>query len=346
MPHKHRLPSSSKRASNYDLPPSTLAQPLSVAKAKTRTTNSRPPAPRTNFKASNSKYTAHTVAKVTQSQIKPEKSKRKRNDIDDDTPRAFTRLLSKYHPPPRSGLDDGAPRPSKKAKITSKSSKAMATSVTNPSEVPIPRATSSTKPTILPGESLRDYSFRVDAAIPVTGPTAKGRKVRDTAGELKGLKGLEQRQTKTERKMQRMQQQWREEDARRKMKREEAREDAEDIESGNELPATSKSKKGKKTGRKGNDGGTDELEGDIWASIAAKRREMEAAGGGLVGVHDVVLAPPKLAKAPREKFKMSGGKGAPGLRRQADICEARREVVEGYRALMRAKNADGVVNET
>ncbi|KAG7002421.1 hypothetical protein G7Y79_00027g061130 [Physcia stellaris] len=341
MPHKHRLPSSSKRASNYDLPPSTLAQPLSVAKAKTKTTTSRPPAPRTNFKASNSKHTAHTVAKVTQSQIKPEKSKRKRKDIDDDdTPRAFTRLLSKYHPPPRSGLDDGAPRPSKKAKITSKSSKPMAIKVTNPTDVPIPRATSSTKPTILPGESLRDYSFRVDAAIPVTGLTAKGRKVRDTAGELKGLKGLEQRQTKTERKMQRMQQQWREEDARRKRKREEAREDAEDIESGDEFPATSKSKKGKKAGRKGNDGGTDESEGDIWASIAAKRSEMEAAGGGLVGVHDVVLAPPKLIKTPREKFKMSSGKGL-GLKRQAEISEARMEVVEGYRALMRAKNADG-----
>ena len=155
------------------------------------------------------------------------------------------------------------------------------------------------------------------------------------------MKGLEQRQTKTERKMQKMQRQWREEDARRKRKRDEAREDAEDVDSGDELPATSKAKKGKKAGRKGNDGGADESEGDIWASIAAKRREMEAAGGGLVGVHDVVLGPPKLIKAPREKFKMSSGKEGLGLKRQAEISEARREVVEGYRALMRAKNADG-----
>lgn len=140
--------------------------------------------------------------------------------------------------------------------------------------------------------------------------------------------------------MQKMQQQWREEDARRKAKREEAKEEAEELESGDELPPASKAKKSKKTGRKRNCGSADEDEGDIWAAVAAKRKENEATGGaGLVGVHDVVLAPPKLMKAPMEKFKTGSGKGVLGLKRQAEISEARREVVEGYRALMRAKSA-------
>ena len=322
MPHKHRLSSSSQSALEHDLPPSALARPLSVTKAKLKSLSPKHPASKHSPKPS---FTRNGVL----NQSRPTKIKRKRKDIDDDTPRAFTRLLSQYHPPPRSGLDDGAPKPSKKRKT---SATAMLTAI---------ESTSLQKPAILPGESLRDYSARVDAAIPVAG-LAKGR---HRTTELKDLKGLERRQTKAERKMQRMQKQWREEEARRKAKRDEEREEAEKMESGDEVTihARQKTKKGKRGKSKmGGDVRADEDEEDPWAAVAKKRMDTSAAeGGGLVGLHDVVLAPPKLAKLREEKLKVgegSGGMGV-GLKRQAELSETRRRVVEGYRAMMKERSA-------
>ena len=100
-----------------------------------------------------------------------------------------------------------------------------------------------------------------------------------------------------------------------------------------------KSKKGK---RKGNNGENE----DPWAAVGAKRLDavqVKEDDGGLVGLHDVVLAPPKFSKAPKEKFNGPGkdGKGGMvGLKRQGELSDARRRVVEGYRALMREKTAE------
>lgn len=120
-------------------------------------------------------------------------------------------------------------------------------------------------------------------------------------------------------------------------------EEEEDGESGNEdghAEVTSGLKKGRKRWR-GKGAGDDE---DIWAHIAPKASSGEAhgdkeIGAGLVGLHDVVQAPPRFMKVPREKFQAPGKgatkKGVIGLKRQAELGDARREVIDAYRALMK-----------
>jgi hypothetical protein len=169
------------------------------------------------------------------------------------------------------------------------------------------------------------FSARVDAALPVRGLTAKGKKMEGGG-----------RQTKTERKMQRMQREWRVEEERRRAKREELAEEEED--------GDGEAGGGRRGGTKAGKRKDEEEEGDPWAGIAAKPLQ-EGGGGGLVGLHDVVLAPPKFKKALGERFKIGGGgKGVGvGLKRQAELGEARRKVVEGYRALMRQRGREGEV---
>ena len=139
--------------------------------------------------------------------------------------------------------------------------------------------------------------------------------------------------------MQKMQKEWREEDKRRKEKREE--EDDEDgDEDGAESPVTitGKSKKGKKSKKGGGGNGAEEGDEDPWAHIKAKR--IDTAGSGLVGLHDVVLAPPRFSKVPKGKENFGNGKGVGGLKRQEELSEARMSVIEGYRQLMREKRGD------
>ncbi|KAL2037506.1 hypothetical protein N7G274_009787 [Stereocaulon virgatum] len=291
MPHKHKRDKSKADGSSYDLPPSRAAYALPVKKAMTD-------------------------------------SQRKRPNLNDDTPRAFTRLLHPYRPP-RSGLDDG-PRPSKKRK-TSKT-----TTTTTTSNQPPPPRPAFPAPTILPHESFSAFNARVDAALPLSGLSRKSA----------GGKGLEKgKQTKTERKMQRMQREWREEDKRRREKREEEaleNVDGEDVEDYSTV--TGKTKKGKKrrNGGGGN-GAVDDDKEDPWAHIKAKRIDTAASagGGGLVGLHDVVLAPPKFSRVPKGKENFGVGKGLGkgiiGLKRKGELSEARRSVVDGYRELMRGK---------
>lgn len=136
-----------------------------------------------------------------------------------------------------------------------------------------------------------------------------------------------------------MQREWRVEEERRRGKREELLEEEE--EEGGDVGGGSKG--GRKGGKKGGRQNEEEEEGDPWAGIAAKPLRQE--GGGLVGLHDVVLAPPKFRKVPREVYATGGGgKGVGvGLKRQAELGEARRRVVEGYRALMRERGREGGV---
>lgn len=166
--------------------------------------------------------------------------------------------------------------------------------------------------------------------------------------------------------MQKMQAEWREGAAKRreKLAEEEEEESGEGdghgmTGGGNDITAlVSKSKnkgKGKgKSKRRRIQAVTDDAPGadeddDPWAAIAAKRIENTKisahASGGLVGLHDVVLAPPKL-KAPRERIRphtsgIGGGKSTLGLRRQEEMGEARRSVVEGYRRMMGERRGKG-----
>lgn len=177
--------------------------------------------------------------------------------------------------------------------------------------------------------------------------------------------------------MQRMQNEWRENDRKRKERAEEEN-DANVIEDDDmdgvtgmfgksrhaAQAANAKAKKMKKKKKHGNADAQppepDLDEADPWAAVARKRAELvtnptstgRSRGQGLVGLHDVVLAPPKLANMTRLKTKPRiQGSGAEssriipppvgGLRRQAELSAARREVIEGYRRMMQERREGG-----
>ena len=299
MPHKHKRDKGKDDASYYDLPPSKSAQSLPVKRSITPHTN--------------------------QPHTKP--TKRKNARIEDDTPRAFTRLLTAYRPP-RSGLDDGV-RPSKKRK-TSKPPTELTTIAPSPS---IPT------PVIQAGEPLSSFNARVDAALPFSGLSKR------SGGGKDAEKG---RKTKTERKMQKMQREWREEERRRKEKLEE-REDEDLVEEDavNDMVkgATKSKRKERKAGTRGgpeNEAGLSD-DNDPWAHIKAKRLDegLEKTTGGLVGIHDVVLAPPKFSKLPKGKDFSKAVRGPGGLKKRAELSEARQSVIDGYRRMMKEKQARG-----
>ncbi|KAI4225035.1 MAG: hypothetical protein L6R36_004205 [Xanthoria steineri] len=331
MPHKHRLKGTD--ASSHELPPTSIAQPLPVSK---------PLKPHHHHQ-----------------QHKP--SQKRNNHVkDNDTPRAFTRLMnytSTRHKPPR-GLDDGGTTtPSatnKKRKRSSHNDEDQAGAPNAPKDV----STNPTLPKILPGERMADFSARVNHALPVVGLVGKGKG--------KGVEGLRERQTKTERKMQRMQKEWREGDRRRKERMAEVEEEGEGRDddgggggvgggSGKGRKKKKKGKGGKKRGGSGKEGVDDDDDGDDddddedpWAIVAANRkREQEEkekgeGKGGLVGLHDVVLAPPKFTKVPIKKVDVADVVRKGGLKRQVELSEARISVIEGYRRMMRERREEGV----
>ncbi|KAI4238165.1 MAG: hypothetical protein LQ349_001275 [Xanthoria aureola] len=230
MPHKHRL--KGKDASSHEIPPTSIAHPLPVCTSR-------------------------------QQQKAPQK--RKIDPKDNDTPRAFTRLMkytSTRHKPPR-GLDDGGtnnPFPINKKRKRNphdEDEAAGAPIVPNNVDRSGSSSTNPSLPKILPGERMADFSARVNHALPVVGLV------------------------------------------------------------------------------------------DPWAVVAANRkREQEAkekgeGKGGLVGLHDVVLAPPKFTKAPTKKVDVADVVRKGGLKRQVELSEARASVIEGYRRMMRERR-DGV----
>lgn len=167
--------------------------------------------------------------------------------------------------------------------------------------------------------------------------------------------------------MQRMQKEWREGAKRRKEKVEDASEDEEEEEEGcgaviegeGKRKASAVGKKRKKATKKtkkkqaATDADPDnpvnsDSDTDPWVSITAKRlsstqptdtpnQHQTNTNKGLVGLHDVVLAPPKFSTVPREKFRGMFASGSGGLKRQGELGEARRKVVEGYRAMMKER---------
>ena len=300
MPHKHRRDKAKSDPSYWDLPPSKNAQPLAVVKApKSAHIIGRP-----------NRQTAHNDSR----------SK-------DDTPRAFARLLHPYRPP-RACLDDGG-RPSKKRKLVSTSS-SKPTSLTTA----IDPAQRSKDLKIQPQEPLSHFAVRVDAALPFSTLT------KPTTTNDPSLKGIGRvRKTRTEKKMQKMQQEWRREDQRRKdshlVEGEEAEgavdeEGVEDM-GVEEIPAPARRK-----GKKRRDSDEDE---DLWKEVEMKRKGQRNATGapGLVGLHDVVKAPPKLVRGFKERIGREFKVGEGGLKREMELGEARRSVVEGYRAMMRQR---------
>ena len=237
----------------------------------------------------------------------------------DDTPRAFQRLIAqqtnKRH---LSGLDDGEDRRAKKPK-TAKSTKDT-------------EAQAADIPKIQPGERMSDYNARVDQAIKVSGLIQKG----------KAVEGIKEKRTRKEKQMHKLYATWREEEAKIQEQKEEARERQEELEEENAAKYGEEVNSLFKTKRRAI-GESNDKEGDIWAELKLKR-------GQKAKVNDVVQAPPELIKV-REKFKpIRGAKvdvanvpvASGSLKKREELGDARREVIERYRAMMREQRGEGL----
>ena len=234
---------------------------------------------------------------------------------------------------PRSGLDDGH--------VLTKKRKRAADDAGQVSDRKIQKPEAPSAPQIKAGERMSDFAARVDAAIPVSGLVGKG-----TRG-VKSIPGIKLPQTRTEKKWQKMQKEWREAEARRKEKLEAEREETEA--EGDARVTVLPIKKGKR--RRNSDDDND----DPWAEIAKARANQTSNSSGLIGLHDVVQAPPQFSgRPPRDKFGLRNGakvqiSDVPGkagsVRRREELGQARMEVVERYRAMMKGRK-DGVVGST
>jgi len=338
MPHKHtRIRDNDP--SRYNLPPTERARPLPVGKH------------------------GQSVFTSTPEDNVRRKAKAKRKRADDDTPRAFARIMA-FQTSGRKlpdGLDEGLlkPRASKKAKPNPSPSTATASNDVSTSKARQPKAKAHQQqgkdkpqlPKILPGESLSEFNARVNAALPVSGLTRKLKKNDSTAD----IPALRERRTKTEKRLHKMYDEWRQQDTKRKEKLDEAREledelrDEEEVNNhGNrsggafappryepEEDEDDEGKKGKKR-RKRMIGEANDKDDDPWAELKKKRDAPK-------GLHDVAQAPPEFKAVPREKFKVRNGAvarvadvpGASGsLKRREELGEERKAVIERYRAMM------------
>jgi len=258
---------------------------------------------------------------------KPSNTRKFQNaNKDNDTPRAFARLMN-FHKTGRgmSGLDNG------KSTVTKSKSKGPSNSdaTSNPNDE-APQV-----PTILPGESISDFSARVDRTLPVAGLATRGKKV-------EGIP--DHRVTKHERRLKRMQENWRKEDARLKAKAEEERElaeeeVAEERELWEERNREVLARKGKKMKRKLVVGEVPDDDDDPWAILKKKDKPR--------ALTDVVQAPPTFKSLPREKFKIRDGAKvdvadvpikAGSLRRREELAETRKDVIARYRQMMNQRN--------
>ncbi|KAH9826571.1 hypothetical protein Tdes44962_MAKER00535 [Teratosphaeria destructans] len=315
MPHKHTRRGNS--AAHADLPPDKIATALPAFEEKG------------NGKGKG-KGKGKKQDDARRQKVKQKQTARANGYKEDDTPRAFARLMQFQETKKRpSGLDDGAER-KKKRKLDAHNVPATAIST------PVAAATVNTQvPKIMPGESLADYSARVDQALPVGGLARKGK-----------VDGVKDRQTRKEKKMHRMYAEWREQDAKIKERLEEEQELQEEAEEekraqyGDESFAFPESRKARRKRLIGEAADRDE---DPWKVLKEKRL---AEGEERRGLNDVVQAPPAMTVVPKEKFKVQGGAkvqvanvpgGAGSLKRREELGEARRQIIEQYRAMMKGK---------
>lgn len=197
-------------------------------------------------------------------------------------------------------------------------------------------------PRIRPGEDMRSFASRVDAALPVSG-LAKKTTIKDGKDEI----GLKVHRTRKERKMHKLYDQWRAEDQKIKDKREEELELAAEREMDDDMTGTTSADYGaemqgdnsqSKSRRRRRKQDDDE---DPWLEL--KRRRAEAK----VGLHEVAKAPPELHKKTTRQLKVRGAtvdvenvpKSAGSLRRREELQVARNEVVEAYRKIREHEQA-------
>lgn len=266
MPKKHTRKGEIDK-SLINLPPSQLAKPL-------------PPTKSAKF---NGIFTTENDASK-----RPSKKRKRKSAVEDDTPKAFLRLMSlqqgKRLP---KALDDGVvTKRDQKKKSSGQSENRSVIEINSESE----------KLKIRPGEKMSEFGARVDAALPVKGLIKKSAR--------KGVEtlGLKDGRTRMEKRMHKMYDQWRQEEAKRmeqKRRMLELAEEEEMDEDGQvkwkiDIPKQSKCKKGKKKSKKKVLGENDDGEDDPWAKILKIRGEAK------IGLHDVAQAPPTFSNLPRK----------------------------------------------
>ncbi|KZZ89912.1 hypothetical protein AAL_07420 [Moelleriella libera RCEF 2490] len=189
---------------------------------------------------------------------------------------------------------------------------------------------------IKPGEDLRSFATRVNAALPIAGLTTKT-KTKDG----KDLLGLKVRRTRKEVKMHKLYAQWRAEERIIQERKEEERELAAERGLGHAAADTgqdammAEGKASARRGKKGKMRGRDQ-DDDPWRELTKKR------GEGRIGLHDIVQAPPDLLHRKQRKQLLMGGaivdvenvpRSAGSLRRREELQTARDDVVEAYRRI-------------
>ncbi|KAJ6036650.1 hypothetical protein N7540_000929 [Penicillium herquei] len=330
MPHKHKR--RERDESHFDLPPSMIAKSLPVRNQQAKPKDGKKPGQKHNQKPTQKPGDPKQPVQAVS---------RPKNAKDNDTPKAFQRLMQ-YQTTGRrapSGLETGERKENNKRKREAEDAKKESQNKKHAKNQPEKAESTAAEeakkamPKILPGEKLSDFAARVDRALPLSEMTksAKG-----------GIKTKDHKMTKHEKHLRRLQEGWRKDDARIKEKEQAEREERE-FEMADELEMLKgwerdmRGGKAKKKNLRKGDGEDDDP--DPWAKLKKKDKERQA------NPFDVAKAPPTLAK-PREIFKIRGGakvdvanipNAVGSLRRREELAGERRNIVEEYRRLMAEK---------
>jgi hypothetical protein len=187
---------------------------------------------------------------------------------------------------------------------------------------------------IRPGEDMRSFSARVDAALPVSGLTRK-----TATKDGKDEQGFKVWRTIKERKMHKLYAEWHEEERKIKEMKEEELEEAAERELENDAAGITTSAfildEDSGSGKKKKKKGKQAKEEDPWAVLLKKRAETKA------GLHDVVQAPPELHKEKTRHLKEINAsvdvgsipKASGSLRRREELQTERDNVLEAYRKI-------------
>lgn len=193
---------------------------------------------------------------------------------------------------------------------------------------------------IRPGEDLRSFSHRVDAALPVAGLTKKT-VVKDGKDEV----GLKVWRTRKERNMHKLYDQWRAEERKIQDQREEEADEAigrELDEDPTGVAALARSELNEALSKRSRRKRGKVVDDDPWAELKKKRAEAK------VAVHDQAQAPPELNKGTSRQLKVEGGavanvgnvpKSAGSLKRREELQEIRADVVDAYRRIREHEQA-------
>ncbi|KAJ5121615.1 uncharacterized protein N7515_009576 [Penicillium bovifimosum] len=328
MPHKHKRRGEADKEL-FNLPPTEIAKALPVRDA------SKPKLGKGGKKQGGKK----PQSKDQNPSANKAPTHRRKNVSEDDTPKAFLRLMQYQQTGRRapSGLETGERSNKRKRKADDKDTKESSKKTARVAETNKAQTNTSSKdkpemPKIMPGERLAEFAARVDREMPLSQMT---KSVKSGDGKAKE----QHKQTKHEKHLRRLQKGWREEEAKIREREQEEREEREDemeVELQQwkewEIEAGKKKKKNAAQKKKGKGNG---------GRMILKKKDEERKKNPF----EVAKAPPQLVK-PREIFKVRGGAkvdvanvpaAVGSLRRREELAGERRSIVEEYRKLMAAK---------